>query len=103
VNKRLRFAVLERDDFTCQYCGRRPPEVRLEVDHLEPRARGGKDGLWNLVTACWDCNRGKGAAWSTLAIFDLRRDYEAMRADYLYAIQQMADLADRVEQLEGEA
>ena len=33
----------------------------LEVDHLIPVAKGGKNELLNLVTSCRDCNRGKGA------------------------------------------
>jgi 5-methylcytosine-specific restriction endonuclease McrA len=55
----LRFAILERDAFACRYCGRKPPEVELEVDHLVPRSAGGTDDPSNLVTACFDCNRGK--------------------------------------------
>lgn len=58
---KLRFEILLRDNFTCQYCGRKSPEVILEVDHIFPRAKGGellnKD---NLITACFECNRGKG-------------------------------------------
>ena len=57
----LRFEVLRRDDFCCQYCGRRAPSVRLEVDHLRPWSSGGTHHLGNLKTACSDCNRGKGA------------------------------------------
>lgn len=57
----VRFDVFKRDDFACVYCGRRPPAVTLEVDHLIPRAEGGDDDYENLVTSCWDCNRGKGA------------------------------------------
>jgi hypothetical protein len=56
-----RFEVFKRDGFTCQYCGRKTPDVVLEVDHVIPRAEDGSDELENLVTACWDCNRGKGA------------------------------------------
>lgn len=59
VSKSLRFEVFKRDSFTCQYCGQRPPEVVLEVDHIEPRAAGGSDDFLNLITSCWDCNRGK--------------------------------------------
>jgi len=59
MNKRQRFAILRRDRFTCQYGGRRPPEVVLEVDHRYSRAIGGPDGPANYVTACFDCNRGK--------------------------------------------
>lgn len=60
LSKRIRFEVFKRDRFTCQYCGRRPPEVMLEVDHVHPRVEGGSDDQSNLTTACFDCNRGKG-------------------------------------------
>lgn len=57
----VRFEVFKRDGFTCQYCGRKTPAIVLEVDHIIPIAGGGTDDIENLVTACWDCNRGKGA------------------------------------------
>lgn len=58
----LRFDVFSRDGFRCRYCGRGPTQgVLLEADHVVPRAVGGPDVLDNLVTACWDCNRGKSA------------------------------------------
>jgi hypothetical protein len=57
--KSIRFEVLKRDCFTCQYCGREAPDVILEVDHIIPISKGGDDSLMNLVTACRDCNRGK--------------------------------------------
>lgn len=60
ISKRLRFLVFRRDGYCCQYCGKRPPSVTLEVDHRIPRCAGGSDSLDNLVAACWDCNRGKG-------------------------------------------
>ena len=60
ISKALRFEVFKRDRFTCQYCGRKAPEVVLEVDHLIPVAEGGENELLNLVTSCFDCNRGKG-------------------------------------------
>lgn len=56
---RVRFEVFKRDRFTCGYCGQHPPDVLLEVDHIIPVAAGGSDEPTNLVTACWDCNRGK--------------------------------------------
>lgn len=59
IKRSARFAVFERDGFACRYCGRRPPEVVLEVDHLVPKSRGGTNQRTNLVTACFDCNRGK--------------------------------------------
>ena len=60
IGKRLRFEVFKRDKFTCQYCGRAAPDVTLHVDHVEPVAAGGETTLLNLVTACADCNLGKG-------------------------------------------
>lgn len=60
VTPKLRFETMKRDNFTCQYCGRTPPDAVLEVDHREPKAKGGKDTLENLVTSCFECNRGKG-------------------------------------------
>ena len=50
--------VLERDNYTCQYCGNNT--VPLEVDHVMPRCRGGLSAEENLVCACFTCNRSKG-------------------------------------------
>ncbi len=60
ISKKLRFDIFKRDDFTCQYCGERPPSVVLEIDHIIPVVDGGKNEQHNLITACFDCNRGKG-------------------------------------------
>lgn len=59
LSVRTRFKVFKRDEFTCQYCGRKSPEVVLEADHIIPVAAGGCDDVVNLTTSCWDCNRGK--------------------------------------------
>ena len=61
ISKGLRFDIFRRDSFACQYCGRTPPEVVLEIDHIHPVAEGGDNDAMNLVTACLDCNRGKRA------------------------------------------
>lgn len=57
----LRFEVLQRDNFTCRYCGRKAPEVKLHIDHVHPVAEGGTNDIDNLVTACQECNSGKRA------------------------------------------
>jgi len=59
ISKKLRFEVFKRDGFACQYCGRTPPTVTLEVDHINPKSEGGDDDINNLITSCFDCNRGK--------------------------------------------
>ena len=61
IPKSLRFEVLARDGYTCRYCGKRPPEAILEVDHMVSWRDGGKTTFENLVTSCRDCNRGKSS------------------------------------------
>ncbi len=61
LSVRTRFEVFKRDRFTCRYCGRSTPEVILEIDHVVPVVDGGGNDAMNLVTSCWDCNRGKSA------------------------------------------
>jgi len=60
LSPQIRWQVLARDSFTCAYCGRRPPDVVLEVDHRISVKDGGSNDLDNLVTACSVCNGGKG-------------------------------------------
>lgn len=61
LSKKQRFSVFKRDGFVCQYCGATPPGSILEVDHIRPVSQGGGNCIDNLITACFDCNRGKGA------------------------------------------
>ena len=60
ISKKTRFEVFKRDNFTCQYCGRTAPDVVLEIDHINPVNNGGKNDIMNLITSCFECNRGKG-------------------------------------------
>ena len=48
-----------RDDFTCQYCGKRCSTDLLSVDHVLPRSRGGNTSWENCVLACVGCNASK--------------------------------------------
>jgi len=59
ISKKSRFEIFKRDGFSCQYCGNRPPQPTLEVDHIYPVASGGSNDDSNLITSCFDCNRGK--------------------------------------------
>ncbi len=63
VNDRLRFRVMRRDNFKCQYCGRSPAtdsKIILHVDHILPWSKGGETICENLRTLCSICNIGKG-------------------------------------------
>lgn len=61
ISKKIRFEVFKRDKFTCQYCGKSAPDVVLEIDHIHPVSKDGENDIMNLITSCFDCNRGKGA------------------------------------------
>ena len=102
VSKRTRFEVLKRDDHTCQYCGASAPDATLHVDHVMPKSLGGSNKPDNLLTACKDCNTGKGSSnlddAKVAALSDRAAHYAltmkhaatAMRADY----EQFSDYYD---------
>lgn len=94
ISKRLRFEVLNRDGFRCQYCGASADEAGLHIDHIIPVARGGTNAKWNLLTACQPCNSGKSdsemnrvtvAEWMVTAMsykFSYERGYPEMLIEY---------------------
>ena len=62
INLRLRFKVMQRDNFKCCICGKSPaisPNVILHIDHIKPWSKGGETTIDNLQTLCSDCNLGK--------------------------------------------
>jgi len=56
--KLTRREVFRRDNYTCQYCGRR--DIPLTVDHITPKRLGGQHIWTNVVAACPTCNHRKG-------------------------------------------
>ena len=62
INLKLRFTVLQQDNFRCSSCGASPaknPEIELHVDHIDPWSKGGETEISNLQTLCSKCNLGK--------------------------------------------
>lgn len=62
INLRIRFSILQRDNFCCKKCGRSPakdPSVVLHIDHIIPWSKGGETEEDNLETLCQSCNLGK--------------------------------------------
>jgi 5-methylcytosine-specific restriction endonuclease McrA len=53
----LREYLLEKWRRTCAYCGK--TGVPLQIDHIQPRSRGGTNRVINLTLACAPCNRRK--------------------------------------------
>lgn len=94
TSKTLRYEVMRRDAFTCRYCGRSAPDVKLHVDHVLPVALGGRDDASNLTTSCADCNQGKGSTPPDAAIVqDVHKDSERQRQ----AIRAAQDAAAQAE------
>ncbi|NKI68929.1 hypothetical protein GN109_05810 [Collimonas pratensis] len=97
ISKKTRFEIFKRDGFICQYCGAHPPAVILEPDHINPVANGGGNDMDNLVTACFDCNRGKSANLLTVIPKSLKEkaaeieEREAQIAGYREVMQSSLD------------
>lgn len=56
-----RRSLYRRDGNRCQYCDRRLPTEELSIDHVVPRAQGGRTTWQNCVLSCVECNAKKGA------------------------------------------
>lgn len=54
-----RQTLFERDQYRCQYCGESFEASELNMDHVIPRALGGRTTWENIVTCCLKCNARK--------------------------------------------
>ena len=74
--------VFARDKNTCVYCGKKPH--KLTIDHVVPKAQGGKTSYENCVAACFDCNVTKNNRTPEEAGMRLlKRPYHPTILDYL--------------------
>lgn len=55
-----RQAVINRDNFCCQYCGKKLSYNQVTIDHIVPKCLGGRNEFKNCVVACKGCNGWKG-------------------------------------------
>jgi 5-methylcytosine-specific restriction endonuclease McrA len=76
--------VLIRDDYTCQYCGKKFPPNELTIDHIIPKSKGGKTSWDNVVTCCKKCNtiKGQQTAWEA----GLRLVKKPSAPNYIYFV-----------------
>lgn len=51
--------IFARDQYVCQYCGKKFKAKELTLDHIIPQSRGGPNSWTNLVTCCDSCNNKK--------------------------------------------
>lgn len=59
--KLTRRNIFERDNYTCQYCGKshKSNHSGLNIEHVIPKSQGGKNSWSNLVASCVKCNQRK--------------------------------------------
>jgi len=83
-----RHNIMQRDKYQCQYCGRKPSTVELNLDHVLPRTQGGITTWENIVTSCLDCNRRKGGRTPDQAHMELiRKPYQPTSLPFFGANQ----------------
>ena len=80
--------LLEKWGRDCAYCGK--PGLKLQVEHIQPKAKGGSNRISNLTLSCESCNLKKG----TQDIKDfLKKDPERLKKILAQAHMPMADTA----------
>lgn len=102
VSTGTRFKVFQRDNFMCRYCGKRPPEVKLVIDHMTPVASGADhvNDPENLVTSCDRCNAGKGARMlDEEMIPSITEEAEAALKESLYRQRNMLELHQQAKRI----
>ncbi|MEO5952416.1 MAG: HNH endonuclease, partial [Chloroflexia bacterium] len=88
--------IFVRDNYTCQYCGKRTHDLTL--DHIIPRSRGGPNSWDNLVSACHDCNGKKGQRTPDQAKMYLRSVPREPRPNPYPNLQRLTTNGELVEQ-----
>jgi 5-methylcytosine-specific restriction endonuclease McrA len=71
--KLTRRNVYIRDENTCQYCGKKLPTDKLNIDHVVPKSQGGKNTWENLVCSCFNCNSKKAGKTPVQARMKLKK------------------------------
>lgn len=87
-----RRGVLQRDKYTCIYCGLQPGDRQrgqlvtkrdFSVDHIMPLSRGGQNTWGNTACACKRCNQRKGNRTPHEVNMKLRWEPKTPRVNYL--------------------
>lgn len=83
--KLTRVGIFHRDDYRCQYCGKK---VTLTIDHVIPRFQGGRHTWENMVAACVPCNRRKAGRTPEQANMKLAKPPVKPKTGYAFYIPQ---------------
>lgn len=85
-----RKGVLERDNYTCIYCGKSARKNRMTagdftLDHIIPKAQGGKSNWVNTACSCYSCNHIKANKTPSQIGFKLLWEPKTPRTNYWVA------------------
>jgi len=106
ISPSQRFKVFERDWFCCQYCGRDPIkfDIVLEVDHIISVKDWWDNYEWNLVTSCFECNRGKSRksviVWSSIDVSQEKEKLK-MAKERLRQIKKIKSIRSKISCVSG--
>jgi 5-methylcytosine-specific restriction endonuclease McrA len=84
----VRAYLLEKWERACSYCGSK--DVPLQIEHIQPRAKGGTNRISNLCLACESCNTAKGTL--DIAVF-LKKKPEVLKHIQSQAKKPLKDAA----------
>lgn len=72
MTPKLRQQIKERDNYTCQNCGKEMfDDVGIHIDHIRPVAKGGKSVPSNLQVLCSKCNMHKSDKFNPKSVIVL--------------------------------
>lgn len=77
--------ILRRDNYTCQYCGKKLSPNKLTIDHIIPKYKGGGNSWKNLVAACKSCNSKKGNF--SLKKIDMKLIKKPIKPNFIFHFQ----------------
>jgi 5-methylcytosine-specific restriction endonuclease McrA len=93
--------VFVRDEQTCQFCGTYIENINdCTVDHVIPKAQGGKSTWTNAVTACKSCNHRKADRTPSQARMYLKRQpVRPTIGEYLQYCTKKYNIQERLSEL----
>lgn len=84
--------VMVRDNFTCVYCGYDEKKSDLNIDHVKPQSKGGRNTFENTVTSCKKCNSRKDdKSLSEANMFFKRRSFRPYQPTIAEFTQKLND------------
>ena len=60
MDKKTKKYIYIRDEGKCFHCGKKLEINQVNIDHYQPKSKGGPNDYYNLVLSCKKCNKYKG-------------------------------------------